>query len=564
MKKVILKILNPRYLFAKQSCSCILVFHFSLVFAFSQSPPKYWISFKDKKPSRYSLNKPEQFLSKKSLERRKKGSTYINYEDLPISQVYRDSISRFGLKFINASRWFNGALYSVADEKILKKISTLSFVKSIEKRSDAIEKTLKTSIKKRLPENFLNSETRDDISFYGMGYNQIAMIHGNFLHEKNFRGKGICIAIIDAGFTGYNETTVFDSLILQHRILGFRDFVDTQNVNHEKSNHGTIVLGTMAANEPEFYVGGAPDASFWLLRSEDADSEYPSEEDNWIAAIEFADSAGVDLANTSLGYTDFDNSIYNHSLSSLNGMTLRISKAAQMAAQRGMLLTISAGNSDREENPHIGAPADAYDVLTVGAVDDNGAIANFSSSGIEGRIKPDIVAQGTKIASLRPTGWVPNEANGTSFSAPIAGAAAACFLQAFPTTSIFQIISAIKKTANRNNFPDNQYGYGIPNFEAAFQYLQLQQPDFTAGIAFPSIMCNYLIIKPFFRSNATIKIECFSISGKIEFVVLKNEAEILLSSEIQQLHDGIHIFRCTSGTEKFVFKAIKSKSVYCE
>lgn len=545
----------------RKTRSWYLLFSF-LFFAqhgFSQVPAKYWIEFTDKNENGFSIHEPEKFISHKSLERRKKGSLYVTSEDLPVSKKYTDSITRLGLKLIHTSRWFNGGLFYVTDESLLAGIKTLTFVKKIEKRSDAVEAGKKTFIIKNVPEKNLYSTTIDTVSYYGMGYNQQKMIHSIDLHLKGFKGKGITIAVIDAGFTGYSTTWVFDSLIAENRILGYRDFVDPENANFNQNEHGTIVLGTLAANQAGFYIGGAPEASYWLLRSEETKTEYPSEEDNWVAAIEFADSVGAELANTSLGYFSFDNPVYNHQLSDLNGKKLRISIAAKMAAERGMLLTISAGNSGREKIPNIGAPADASDIITVGAVDKNGVITAFSSLGIGPQIKPEVVAQGSQIATFNNGIWIAGSANGTSFSSPIVCGAAACLINAFPKTPIKKIREAIITTANRYDSPNLEYGYGIPNFEAAYYYLLNHKNEEGPGIAYPTIIDNYFIIKPSFSASGPFNVECFNVTGQELFSITSSGEELMLSTELSVLSHGVHFFKCSKGSETRIFKAIKLK-----
>ena len=547
----------------KAFVNCIVVFFCSLLSFNSnaQGSAKYWISFKDKKSTPYSLNNPQAFLSNRSIERRKKAKIFVNFQDLPVSPAYCKQIESFGLKLLHTSRWFNGGLFEVSDESQISNIKKLSFVSNIEKRSDAVVSS-KSLIIKEVAEVRKALVDSNELSFYERGYPPLAMIKAFGLHEKGFRGKGIMVAIIDAGFSSSDTLAVFDSLRANNQILGYRDFVEPGNTNLNKSTHGSIVLGTLAANVPNYYVGGAPDATYWLLRSEDAETEYPSEEDNWVAAIEFADSAGVDIVNTSLGYFDFDNSKYNHTYKDLDGKTLRISIAAKLAAQRGILLAISAGNSGRTANPYIGAPADADEVLTVGAVNKNGIRSAFSSVGptFDGRIKPSIVAQGEEIASFSSFGWM-QAASGTSFSSPIAASAATCLLQAFPNCSVSEIIDAICKTASKASKPDSLTGYGIPDFDAAYNYLlQTTLAKTTALRIYPTIVSNFLKIEVPTENVQNAKIECYSMDGRKIFETTRaSNSQIFLTSEIQSLPNGVFIINCYTDKYNLVVKVIKQK-----
>lgn len=298
---------------------------------------------------------------------------------------------------------------------------------------------------------------------YGAGFNQINMLGGIQLHERGFRGQGMTIAIIDGGF--YNADIVPG---LSHvKILGTKDFVTPGGNVYENDRHGMMVLSCIAANTPGKFIGTAPEASFYLLRSEDGGSEQLVEEDNWCAAIEYADSLGVDVVNTSLGYTKFDNRADNVRYREQDGHTHIISNSASMAASKGMVLCQSAGNEGDSAWKRIGVPADAENILTVGALRPDGVNTNFSSLGhsADGRIKPDICAQGQQCAVYSTRGTL-TTANGTSFSSPISCGMVACFWQAHPDMTAFDVMDAIRARADRYDNPDNVFGYGVPNYNA--------------------------------------------------------------------------------------------------
>ena len=301
---------------------------------------------------------------------------------------------------------------------------------------------------------------------YGsFAYEQIAQLNGLALHGAGFKGEGMTVAIIDGGFFNVDVIKGFQNT----KILGTKDFVDPTENFYATGSHGMMVLSCMGANIPNYMVGTAPEASYWLIMSEDGASEQLIEEDNWSAAIEFADSVGVDVINTSLGYYDFDNKADNLGYESLDGHTHICSKSASMVASKGMILCCSAGNEGNGKWKKITAPADAIDVLTVGAVDPDGSRVAFSSQGntADGRIKPDVMATGLPSAVYSTAGSLTYSA-GTSFSSPILCGMVACLWQALPNLNAYQIMDVVRKSGNRADNPDELYGYGIPDFFKAY------------------------------------------------------------------------------------------------
>jgi subtilisin family serine protease len=289
------------------------------------------------------------------------------------------------------------------------------------------------------------------------------------LHDSGFRGKGMTIAILDAGYLNADIIPALQSV----NILGTRDFVCPESDIYAESSHGMQVLSCMAMNTPHNLVGTAPEAAFWLIRSEDSGSEQMVEEDYWAAAIEFADSVGADVVNSSLGYTVFDNPADNVRYWEQDGATRLISRSASMVASKGMVLCCSAGNEGDGTWKRTGCPADAKDVLAVGAIDFKGVNTRFSSLGhtADGRIKPDVMARGGNSAVMRTNGVV-GSANGTSFSSPILCGMVACLWQALPHLTSYELMELIRKNGNNASHPDNVYGYGVPDFYKAYGSVQ--------------------------------------------------------------------------------------------
>jgi hypothetical protein len=444
------------------------------------APDKYWIRFTDKNNSPFSIENPEAFLSQKAIDRRNVQGIPIAENDLPVNPSYLSAVANTGATLLNISKWFNSVTVFTTDPSVIDDINALPFVLSVAKMTNN-NSTLNTSIKPFF-ENETYSKFQDSIKMkgsgesfdYGQGYNQINMLNGILLHDLGYNGEGMTIAVLDAGFRNADILTAFDSLWMNNRILGYKDFVDPLNPDIFASHsHGTNVLSTMGANLPGELVGTAPRASYWLLRSEDGGSEYLIEELNWASAAEFADSAGVDIINSSLGYTTFDDPSQNHTYMDMDGNTTPITIAADLAASKGMIVVNSAGNEGSGSWQYIGAPADGDSVFSIGAVDASGNYAYFSSTGptYDGRLKPNVVAQGQGSAIVSAWSGIVLTGSGTSFSSPITAGIVACLWQAHPDKTNMEILEAIQQNGSQAGNPDNLLGYGIPDYFAAHNQL---------------------------------------------------------------------------------------------
>ncbi|PKP49033.1 MAG: peptidase S8, partial [Bacteroidetes bacterium HGW-Bacteroidetes-12] len=326
----------------------------------------YAISFSDKNNSSYSISSPYQFLSQKAIERRIKQNIPITISDLPVNATYISTLTNLGAAPIYASKWMNLVVVEIVDTSMLNNIQQLSFVNDVQ-----IIKSSITFSENKKKFNKLYVETTQELD-YGSSSNQLKIMEGDFLHNLGFKGNGVTIAVLDAGFTNVHQLSAFSSLWNNNQILGFKDFVDGDDSVFVEHTHGTMVLSTMATNIPGSLVGTAPNANYYLLRTEDALTETLLEEYNWLAGAEFADSVGADIINSSLGYTEFDDTTQNHTYADMNGNTTIISKAANWAAEKGILVVNSAGNSGAAPWKYIGAPADAPKILSIGAIDNDG------------------------------------------------------------------------------------------------------------------------------------------------------------------------------------------------
>ena len=424
---------------------------------------KYRVSLKDKAGSAYTIDKPQEFLSERALERRNRQQLPIDETDLPVSQKYVNELLGTGARLVTTSRWNNTVVLEVSDTLLMDQVSQMPFVTGVKKVW-----TQPDSIPARNAER--KKEVKNDIKktdgYYGRALRQIAIHGGDSLHAAGFAGKGMHIAVIDAGFYNADEIKFFKKMDL----LGTRDFVNPASDIYAENGHGMMVLSCMAANAKDAFVGTAPEASFWLLRSEDADTEQPVEEDYWAAAIEFADSVGVDVVNTSLGYHAFDEGYGGYRYRDLDGHTSMMSHSASMAADKGVIVVCSAGNSGRKAWKKMTPPGDSENVLTVGAINYELENADFSSIGhtSDGRIKPDVMAIGVSSVVSSGSGKV-SQGNGTSFASPIMCGVVACFWQACPWLTAKEVIKAVQQAGDRVDYPDNIYGYGVPNLWKAYQ-----------------------------------------------------------------------------------------------
>ena len=444
------------------------------------------VEFTDKKGTQFTLGNPSAYLSAKAIQRRTRQKITIDSTDLPISKPYLDSIAAVpNVTIRNQSKWLNQVLIITTDTNAINTINAFPFVKAV-KPIAPVAKPTEEIISKKLDEEYdlgpeilsginrpSGSNGNNDIQ-YGNTFNQIHIHEGEYLHNLGFTGDGITIAILDGGFLAYKTNPAFDSIRLQGRVLGEWDYVANEASVNEDHFHGAYCLSIIASNRPGIIVGSAPHASFWLLRTEDVFTEYPVEEQNWAAAAEFADSAGTDMISTSLGYSVFDNPIYNHTYPDRNGNTSIVTRAADLAAHKGILVTVSAGNDGgrADEYKYVSCPGDADSVLTVGATTGTGVVASFSSWGPNsaGKVKPNVVSvgQGTILAN---TAGTPTGGNGTSYSNPNMAGLVACLWEAFPDFTNMEIIRAVQESSDHYQNPDGRYGYGIPNFRIAYQIL---------------------------------------------------------------------------------------------
>ena len=436
----------------------------------------YRLMLTDKKGTGYSIEHPGWYLSRRSIERRRRQGLPIDSTDLPVSERYVRMIENGDVDVIGQSRWQNTLLVRVHDTTVVSRLRALPCVRGARMVWQSPDSVSPTAIKTKYHNEF---EERDSVSgdVYGQASRQITTLKGQRLHDIGMLGQGMMIAVIDGGFKNVDKIPAF------HRvdIRGTQDFVTPRSPNvFAETDHGTKVLSAMAMNTPYYYMGTAPRASYWLLRSEDQQTEQEVEEDYWTMAAEFADSVGCDLVNSSLGYNEYDHRYQSYHQWELDGRTSFASRSASMMARKGILLVSSAGNSGMGTWKKIGVPADAEHILTVGAMlaDEPHKIAPFSSVGPtqDGRVKPDVVAIGAPARLVNGRGVIMDDM-GTSFSAPIVCGLAACLWQALRKCTAEEVIDLIRQCSSNSEHPDNIYGFGVPNFWRAYMVGKMKSEE---------------------------------------------------------------------------------------
>ncbi|MEO8109674.1 MAG: S8 family peptidase [Ginsengibacter sp.] len=535
---------------------------------------KYVIRFKDKAGTPFTIDNPIQFLSAKAIARRSKQNIAIDETDLPITPRYIDSVRLAGnVRILDKSKWLNQVCIETTDAVALAKINSFSFVISSQPVMRPVSAQSPANNKFNEQINTITSPATvnnvSDFYNYGSSDPQIHIHEGEYLHNKGFRGEGMLVAILDAGFYHYLSLAAFDSVRNNNQIAETYDFVDNEKSVDEDHYHGMHCFSIMASNIPGQLVGSCPKATYYLYRTEDASSESPVEEQYWAAAAERADSIGVDVISTSLGYNQFDNPIFNHTYADMNGNTTMIAKAADLAAKKGIIVVVAAGNEGNNAWHYIITPADADSVVAVGAVNSSGIVGRFSSYGpsSDGQVKPAIASVGVGTALFNINGQV-SSGNGTSYATPNVAGLIACLWQAFPEFSNMEIISAVEKSSSIYNAPDDRIGYGIPNFHIAYDALLEQRiAKNMASIlgdkkikVFPNPFNSEfsVLLKPAISGAGTFAL--YDMSGKLyllkTIIQQQEQVQLIKFNNLQPLAKGLYILRFSDGKTNENFKLL--------
>ena len=532
----------------------IILLAFTVIFsAATAQVNRYMVFFKDKAGTSYSTNAPKAFLSQRAIDRRIQQGIAVIEQDFPVNAGYVQGVAATGASVFFPTRWMNGVLMQ-CDVSVLTAVQALSFVDHVElvapnaRLANGRKKNNKAIKAQEAP-----AKTQAQLQLIGL----------DEMQEAGYKGENMLVAIFDGGFPGVNTAAPFHHIIQENRIdlLASRDFVGNTDNVFQYDEHGTEVFSVIAANQDGVFTGGSYEANYQLYVTEDTDSEYRIEEYNWLFAAERADSAGVDIVNSSLGYYDFDDATMNYAKKAMDGKTTVISQAAQWAANRGMVIVCSAGNEGATAWQIITAPADAKDVLAVASVTSGGARSGSSSIGpsADGRVKPDVAAMGVSTSIIRPDGTT-SIATGTSLSAPLVTSLAAGVWERYPKLSNKEVIDVIRKSASQAKNPDNLLGYGIPNFKAVVNYIeQLPQED-TFEVYPNPVNHDTLTIRPFDPNQvATCQLELVSAQGA---VVFQGETTFswlnrVYTVNLAPVSSGYYFLRLTWGDKRFTYKLIK-------
>ncbi|MBD3724352.1 MAG: S8 family serine peptidase [Flavobacteriaceae bacterium] len=484
-------------------------------------------------------------LSQRALDRRTNQGIALDNTDVPISTNYINQISASsGITVMAKSKWLN-ALHIRGSITDIQALTNFTFIDHITYANHSLNVRIENPITSETHKNQkVKNKFEIQVNYnYGTSANQVQMLNTHLLHQQNFTGQGKIIAILDAGFPGVNTQMPFQRLRDNNLILGGYNFPDRNNNIYTRNQHGTMVLSTMGGYVDNQLVGTAPDAQYYLFITEDVNSENPVEESYWVEAVERADSLGVDIINSSLGYSDYDEPNYSYSYAQRNGQVGFASRGASMAFQKGIVCVVSAGNEGSTSEPHIGIPADASNILTVGSVTSTEAYSSFSSIGpsIDGRVKPDVAARGSNATVSNSSGNI-IAASGTSFSSPILAGSVASFWSALPNLTAAQVIDFVKQSADQYTTPDIYKGYGVPDFQLA---LTLTAENFTNNAAvkiYPNPFTNVLTID--LSSN---NVEVFSIYNqlgqKIYTTKISTQNNII---DLSNLNSGVYFYEVTN------------------
>ena len=545
-------------------CFISLLLIIMAAFAAEAQEHRFVVFFKDKANSPYQLASPEGFLSARALERRHKQSIPVVPSDLPVSPAYLDSLRNEGVPFYHKTKWLNGALVQT-DSATIAYLLTKPYVQA------AVH--VAPGIKLRHPyETAINTEanTAGGLQMHDaqLTANNVLMEQNELLgvpqmHRQGYRGEGMLIAVLDGGFRGVDIHEPFKHLYDENRIVAARNYVVNDDSVYQYSDHGTKALSTIAGAIADKFIGTAPKASFILSVTEDVDGEYQIEEYNWLFAAEFADSAGADIVSTSLGYSTFSDDSMNYTYEDMDGATSVITQAADIAASKGMVMVTSAGNEGNKPWKYISAPADGDSVLAVGALK-GGSLSKtgFSSFGptADGRIKPDVIALGEQVLTINANGRVA-KSNGTSFSAPLISGLVAGFWQANPDLTNIQVMDRIRKSGHRALSPNNEVGFGLPDFTRAMDRTILA----THGSApksfhvFPNPVSNELVIEV--KSNQQseeLAVYLYSSTGKlIGQKEPRGYNHQIITFDFQNILPGVYIINVVTANTSEAVKVVK-------
>ncbi|HMN07041.1 MAG TPA: S8 family peptidase [Flavobacteriales bacterium] len=531
------------------------------------APATYWVQFKDKANTPYSLAAPHEFLSERAIERRARQHIPIDSLDLPVDPAYIAQLRAAGtMEVLHVSKWFNAVTIRSTDTVALDSLGLLPFVNVVRITRDGLERPARHPGK-------LDMAKAWGREGYGGSFRQQEMMNGHLLHAlAGAKGQGMLIGVLDSGFEDADILPGLSALRERDGIRYVKDLVEPGGNVYAAHYHGRSVLSVMAGQVEDSLVGTASQADYVLVRTEDVFSEYLVEEDNWVAGAELCDSLGCDVLNTSLGYSLFDDPAQDHIYADMDGQTSRMSIAAGIASRKGMVVVNSAGNSGQLPWHHITAPSDAFDILAVGAVDSARVVAPFSSRGpaADGRVKPDVSAMGFRTIGLDGGGWNVGQINGTSFSSPLVAGLAACLWQLHRDRTAHDVMDAIRRSASQYDHPDDDLGYGIPDFWRA--HLLLGGRDIT-GLTSPTALgvvpnpfMDFLDLEVYSGDETSMEVSLHDVLGQKLWNTEVNGLEPHTYSHVRvhdallaRLRAGTYIIRVEVGGSVLTRRVVKAR-----
>lgn len=515
-----------------------------------------WVYLKDKETVSDYISNPITMLTQKAIDRKNRYGVSIDERDVPVNDMYIAQLKNTtGITVLAKSKWFN-AVHVRGIQSNIEALASFVFVNNIDFANDNLNRKSSNNDTKIVKTAHSKLENTFTTFNYGLAANQIEMFNGDALHRSDYTGAGMTVAVIDAGFPSVNTMASFKRLRDAGNLLGGYNFVkrDPDVFTSSSSKHGTWVLSDMAGFKQNEFVGTAPDASYYLFITEDEATENPVEESYWVEAVERADSLGVDVVNTSLGYTTFDNPNYSYLQADLDGNTAFITRGANLAFEKGLLLVNSAGNSG---NGGVGAPADAEFVFSIGAVNAAGNYARFSSVGsnFQPSQKPDVVAQG-EASYVIDTNDNLITINGTSFSSPILAGGITCLWQALPNKTNAEIMQIVRESSSQYTNPDFFLGYGIPNLELALNTALSVESNVakTALSFYPNPVTDQLFVKGITGSDSVL-LSIYDMLGKeIQTFSVSNSSNFI---DLVSISKGIYILKLEGADVSQTFKLVK-------
>ncbi|MFN8295381.1 MAG: S8 family peptidase [Chitinophagales bacterium] len=527
-------------------------------FIFAQANTgKYIVYFKDKPVDK----NVERLFSKEAIDYRRKFNIHFDERDFPVDIDYIEKLKNERAIIVNSSNWLNASLISIDENKITK-IQQLPFISSVIK----IERTNVAGIASI--ENTNECEEINDLQDfednYGSSFPQAKLLNGQYLHEQGYNGENMTIAVCDNGFYQANINSAFSHIFSQNRLLGTYSYVhgDSSVYNLVDGKHGSDCFSFIGGLKDNQYIGAAIKSNFYLFQTENDNNgiERLQEELNLAIALERCSQLGVKVVSISLGYNTFDVASENHDTSDMRKNNTPGAKAANIASSKGILVCVAAGNTGSSPWKYITTPSDADSAFCIASVNSNGVVAASSGYGLpnDARIKPNVAAVGVSPYLINTSGQVGQFGSGTSYATPQIAGFATCLWQAFPSKTNWEIKTAIEQSSSQYLTPDKRIGYGIPDFQKAFQILS------DATFVSDKKLENELLIfpNPFqntitFSTKTNLHIESINMLNSVGQLIFAVNAPTENTITFNDLPKGMYLLQVATNRGILIKKLIK-------